>query len=75
MGSGKRWVAQVEATSLEKQRSTTLLAQRDPEAKKLIAKSLHTFGNDTFVQYLAEKCQVKGEILFRSNKRCKGRKI
>ena len=54
----------LKATSLEKQRSITLLAERDPEAKKLIAKSLHTFGKDTFVQYLTEKCQVKEKSFF-----------
>ena len=54
----------LKATSLDKQRSITLLAERDPQAKKLMAKSLHTFGKDTFAQYLTEKCQVKEKSFF-----------
>ena len=45
--------------SLDKRKSISLLALRDPEARQLKSKSWKTFDKRGFVQYLTAKCEVK----------------
>ena len=45
-------------TCLDKKRSLSLLAVRDPQAKHLKAKSLKTFDKTSFVRYLTAKCEA-----------------
>ena len=47
-------------TSLVKKKSITLLAVRDPDAKRLMSKSWKTFvDKSAFLQYLTAKCKLK----------------